>query len=547
MTEARSHRRDLVLATLLGAVLFLPGLGARDLWNPDEPRYAEIAREMREAGDLPHFVVPRLNGEIYAQKPPLLFWLMCLGAAIAGQLNETVVRLPLALSAALTLPLLLEIGRTWLTRRASWIAVGVFGTCVNVMLQARAAQIDMLLVLLVTLAMREWVRWLETSQRAHAWAGFAAAGLATLAKGPVGLLPPLLALATFLVVSGQRERLRDRGLWVGLLVWAAVVLAWLVPAALLGGASYRHSILFQQNFERFADPSGHLRPWYYYLQVLPITFFPWSFLVPSATVLGFRRLEGRRRRGFLFALCWVVVTLVFFSLSPGKRTVYMLTMYPGLALLISAGVDPLCDAPASDRRWLGIPLGLLALPLALGAVAALALPRFADRLPEIGVLGPDLAIRTALTVGALALGAAVALGLVAFRRPRAAFVALAAGSGIAGLLAALVLLPPFDAIKSARGLATVYRQRAGPDEPFGIFPRLDPPFLFYTERFATVLRSADELRAFAARPGRVWVFAEERFLRNVEPPVGLVEVARDADPRSGYVLLATRPLAPPGD
>ena len=112
---------------------------------------------------------------------------------------------------------------------------------------------------------------------------------------------------------------------------------------------------------------------------------------------------------------------------------------------------------------------------------------------------------------------------------------------------ALVVLPPFDPIKSARGLATIYRQRARADEPYGIFPRLDPPFVYYTERFATVLHSADELRAFAARPGPVWVFAEERFLRTITPPAGLVEVARDADPRSGYVLLTTRWLAPPGD
>jgi hypothetical protein len=93
----------------------------------------------------------------------------------------------------------------------------------------------------------------------------------------------------------------------------------------------------------------------------------------------------------------------------------------------------------------------------------------------------------------------------------------------------------------------VYLERAGPNEPYAIFPRLDPPFLFYTERRATILRTGEELRAFASRSGRAWVFAEERFLRALDPPVDLEEVARDADPRSGYVLLVTRPLAPTGD
>jgi 4-amino-4-deoxy-L-arabinose transferase-like glycosyltransferase len=539
-------RRDLLLTVVLGGVLFLPGLGAHDLWNPDEPRYVEVAREMREAPTLERFLVPRLNGEIYAQKPPLLFWLMCLGAAIVGRLDETVGRLPLALSALLTLPLVFDIGRIWLPRRAAWISVLVFGTCVNVMLQARTAQIDMLLVFLVTLAMRLWLSGLATGRRAPVLLGYAAAGLATLAKGPVGLVPPLLSLAAFLVATGQRARLRELRVGTGLLVWSAVVGAWLVPAVLLGGTTYGRTIVFQQNVERFADPAGHIQPWYYYLAVLPVTFFPWSALVPSAIVLGWKQLRDRERQGFLFALAWVVVTVAFFSLSSGKRTVYVLTMYPGLALILGSAIDRLAREVGSSRRWLGVPLAALTIPLGVAIPLALALRRFADRAPEITAVGPTLPARTAVVVAALAVGAALALGLAVMRRPVAACVAFAAGSGVAGLLVALVVLPSFDPIKSARGLATIYRQRAGPDEPYGIFPRLDPPFLYYTERFATVLRSGDELRAFAERPGPVWVFAEERFLRTIEPPPGLVEVARDADPRSGYVLLTTHRLAPPG-
>ncbi len=543
MSKRGWWRADTVLALLLGALVFLPGLGAHDLWNPDEPRYAEVAREMLATNTAAGYLVPHLNGEIYAQKPPLLFWLMCARAALAGGLDETTARLPLGLSAIFTLPLLLHIGRTLFDRRAAWLAVAVFASCVNLLLQARTAQIDMLLVCLVTLSMQQWVCWLETRRPGHAVAGFAAAGCATLAKGPVGLLPPLLALGAFLVVSRQRERLRDLSLGIGLVVWAAIVAAWLVPAVIVGGAGYARSILLQQNVERFVDPTGHLRPWYYYLEVLPFLFFPWFFFVPGAVALGLARLTGRERRGFLLALCWIVVTIVFFSLSPGKRTVYVLTMYPAMALVVGVAIGHLARSRAAERGWLTIPLTLLAIPLAVATAAALAPPRFTTRFPEIDVLGPALTRAVASTIFALALGAAIALGLAWARRPVAAFVALAAGSATAGLLAALVLLPPFDAIKSARGLANVYRSHALPDEPYGLYPRLDPPFLFYTQRFATVLRTGDELRAFAERPGRVWVFAEERFLRGVVPAPPLIEVARDRDPRSAYVLLTSRALA----
>ena len=547
MIGGRGHRRDLVLTLLLGALLYLPGLGARDLWNPDEPRYAEVAREMLEGGTLESFLVPHLNGEVYSQKPPLLFWLMCLGAAVSGKLSETVVRLPLALSALLTLPVLFDLARAWLSRRGAWLAVAVFGTCINLMLQARSAQIDMLLVLLVCLAMRSWVRWLDTGRRGHALAGFAFAGLATLAKGPVGLLPPILSLAVFLVVAGERRRLRELGLGAGLLVWAAVVGSWLAPAVVLGGEPYARSILFQQNLERYAVPTGHLQPWYYYLAVLPVTFVPWSVLLPTAVLLGWRWTRGPERRAFLFAISWIVTTILFFSLSPGKRTVYVLTMYPALALAIACAVDELARRATAARRWLGLPLALLAALAGALTIGALVLPRFASRWPEIDVLGPDLPWRAFLTTAALALGAWIALGLAAARRPIGAVVALAAGSGVAGLVLALVLLPPFDAVKSARGLARAYLDRASPDEPYAIFPRLDPPFLFYTGRRATVLRSSDDLRAFAARHERGWIFAEERFLRALDPQPDLIEIARDSDPRSGYVLLVTRPLAPAPD
>jgi 4-amino-4-deoxy-L-arabinose transferase-like glycosyltransferase len=543
----RDRVRDLALALGLGCALFLPGLGDHDLWNPDEPRYVEVAREMREAPTIEHLLVPRLNGEIYAQKPPLLFWLIALGAAIAGRLDETIGRLPLALSAVLALPLVLAIARTWLTRRAAWLSALVFGTCVNLMLQARAAQIDMLLVFLVALAMRLWLSGLESGKRAHVLLGYAAAGLATLAKGPAGLLPPLLSLVTFLLVSGQRQRLRELRLGSGLALWAAIVCAWLVPAVLVGGPAYGRTIVFQQNLGRYAEPQGHLQPWYYYLVVLPVTFFPWSVLLPSAVLLGCKRFRERERLALSFALSWVIVTVLFFSLSPGKRTVYVLTMYPGLALLVGAAIDHLGRDRGSSRRWLGIPLAVLALPLVAAVPLALALPRFANRAPEIAVVSDSLPMRAALTAAALALGATVGLALALARRPIAAFGALAAGSGVAGLLVALVVLPPFDPIKSARGLATIYRERAGPEEPYGMFPRLDPPFVYYTQRFATILRTPADLRAFAARAEPVWIFAEERYLRGVELPVGLIEVARDADPRSGFVLLTTRPLAPRDD
>jgi 4-amino-4-deoxy-L-arabinose transferase-like glycosyltransferase len=92
----RTLRRDLLVLTLLAALLYFPGLGRRDLWNPDEARYAQVAREMRQTGS---WALPHLNGQLYTQKPPLLFWSIAGFGILGGEIDETAARLPSVLAA----------------------------------------------------------------------------------------------------------------------------------------------------------------------------------------------------------------------------------------------------------------------------------------------------------------------------------------------------------------------------------------------------------------------------------------------------------------
>jgi 4-amino-4-deoxy-L-arabinose transferase-like glycosyltransferase len=254
------NRRDLVIILLLAALLFLPGIGQRDLWNPDEPRYAEVTREMLESGPL---MVPHLNGEIYAEKPPLLFWAIALAATVTGGLDEVAVRLPAALSAIGTVLLIYWLGLNLFDRRVAWLAALAFATCRKIMWQGQDGQIDMLLVFLVTLAVCCWVYGFKNRSPGYSYLFFLAAGLATLAKGPVGLLPPLLSIIAFLIVTGRKGEIGQVRIGRGMLIWVLVVLAWLIPAALTAGSDYLQTMVFKQNVTRFADPWHHFRPWYY--------------------------------------------------------------------------------------------------------------------------------------------------------------------------------------------------------------------------------------------------------------------------------------------
>lgn len=535
-----STRRDLLALALLGALLFLPGLGRRDLWNPDEARYAEVAREMRLAGS---WAIPRLNGEVYTQKPPLLFWAINLAAFLTGGVGETSTRIPVALAAIGSLLLVYRLGERLFSRRAGWIAALAFATCLRILWQGRFGQIDMLLGFFVTLAVWFWVRGTTEHRPGLYPLFFLSAGVATLAKGPVGLLPPLLSILAFLAVTRDREEVKRLRIPFGLLLWAAVVLAWLIPAGLAGGEEYLRQVVFKQNFTRYTNPWHHFQPWYYYLTVIPAEFFPWSFLLPTALVVGWRRLvrEGGSafsRQGFLFALCWMVVTVVFFSISPGKRTVYVVSMYPAMALMVGAALDRIAAGWPRDRGWLTWPLGLLA---GFSLLLVAAFPIAGRGRPEAEPLGGD---RLAWMITAAFLPLLLA-AVYAWWSARSGKILLAAGSLASGMAviavaAALVLLPRFDVVKSTRGLSRVLLEKMGPGEPYGIYPRLDATFVFYTQRYAVELNSEKKLREFVSRPGRVWLIIPRTRLKRLRQPLPLVEVARDFDLVDGYLLL-TRP------
>ncbi|HYN22020.1 MAG TPA: glycosyltransferase family 39 protein [Thermoanaerobaculia bacterium] len=521
-------RRDLAVLVLLGAVLFFPGLGRRDLWNPDEARYAEVAREMRDSGS---YAIPRLNGNVYTQKPPLLFWLIL--AFSWGEVGEISARIPSALSAIGATVLVFLLGERLFNRRAAWIAAGAFATCFKVLWQGRFGQIDMLLTFLVALGVWFWVRGYTEGRPGLYPLFFVATGLATLAKGPAGFLPPLLSILVFLAITKDWQELRRLRLWLGVLIWAAVVLAWLIPAGLAGGREYLDQIVLRQNVTRYADPWHHFQPWYYYLTVIPADFFPWSFLLPTALVAGWKRLRVGEHKGTLFALCWMLVTVVFFSLSPAKRTVYILTMYPAMALLVGAALDQL--AQSKSRRWVIWPLALLA---AVVLLATIALPLAGRGREEAIPLGGDRFIWQ-VTLALIPVLAGVLYALWQAWRgdiPRIA-VGLAGGMSVLALTAALFLIPKFDTVKSARALSRELLVRIKPGDTYGIYPRLDSTFLFYTRRFAVELDSREKLIEYASRPGRIWVLAQRDDLAKLDEPPPLEPVASDQDIREGYVLL----------
>jgi 4-amino-4-deoxy-L-arabinose transferase-like glycosyltransferase len=348
----------------------------RPLWPVDETRYAGVAWEMWLRGD---FLVPYLNGEPYSHKPPLLFWLIHLGWALFG-VNDWWPRLVAPLCALGSVPLLLKMERLLWGRSglSPWI---LFGT----LLFAAFITLTMMDLLLMLCAMAGMIGVLNLSGQKRIsgllWLG-AGIGLGVLAKGPVILLHVLPAA---LVAPWWAPELKGRlgrsyslyylDLLLGVLLGAAIALAWAVPAAWAGGETYREAIFWGQTAGRVADSFAHRAPWWYYLPLLPLILFPWFVIPRFWTGLGSIRKEQSTR----FLAAWLVLTLVVFSLVSGKQAKYLLPCLPGFALLAGRAL-----AQGRARGWDLIPpaLGLLAASAFLAAVRAspeaLRLPAWAS-------------------------------------------------------------------------------------------------------------------------------------------------------------------------
>ena len=331
------------------------------------------------------------------------------------------------------------------------------------------------------------------------------------------------------------KALRDLRVGRGLLIWAAVVAAWLVPAALSIGFDYFRGLVVDQSLKRYAMPTGHAHPWHYFLRSVPLDFLPMTVFLPSAA-LALRRLESEReRRHVLFLVVWCAVVVVFFSLSPGKRGIYTLSCVVPLALLCGLGLRELIVRGRSGGIVVSVSLLLVGVASLLVAV-----PVFVSRNPEVSSLDPRLPGLMVVAVGLLGLGVLVG-GIAAWRRQlRLVVPSVAVGMVAAVAFVMVVIAPIANPLKSARTLSAELATLAGRDEPYGIYPLPDAGFLFYSGRFDTPLNDEEELRRFVREPGRRWLLIERDELGSLEG-LDLVEVARDEDWEEGHVLLTTRP------
>ncbi len=525
-----NSRRAALFAGIL-VILFLSGALMRDLTYPDELRYAEVAREMLERG---RWVLPTLNYEVYPDKPPLFFWLLALSMGLLGA-TPLAALLPSMLAALGTGLLTYRIGHEIFDGETARLGFFVFMTFSIVLLMAQVVRMDMLLTLLTTAAVYWFVRAIRRRPGGAGmnvlW-GYVLIAMALLTKGPVGLLIPALTMLGFLALTGRTRKALSLRLDTGTLIVAALSLMWLFPATFEGGWAYLKEIIWTQNAGRVVDSFSHAKPFYYYLIISPVLFFPWSFYLMLYLDRSVRNGCARDGNAMMLLLCWALGPGIVFSLISGKMAIYLLPVTPALALLIARPLTLLARRPigAGASTLFKTAASLLALSCPALAIAMGAAPidiggplPLADRLPTIGVFA----------VGG-------ALVFLSVRRMPAHRTVMATGVLSVALMATLGLwmIPRSNGHLSLKPMAQTV-QALGNDTRRLAGYKTDLRYLsFYLHRPYRRLHSQRELAAHVEE-GSGLLLAESEDRRAVEQTVGhtLQEVARFRLKRKTYLLL----------
>jgi 4-amino-4-deoxy-L-arabinose transferase-like glycosyltransferase len=538
LIQAGPRWRALVLAA--AAALLLAGLGRLDADAPDEPRALQIAEELRSfehgaAG----LVVLHLNGEVYTQKPPLYYWLAALAGAPTGRVTEWAARLPSALAGICVVGLTLLLGTRLLGSGAGVLGAALLLSTWEFAYLARRVQFDVLLTAfeLAALASFWWLDRGMGSARRHQLVLHGALGLAVLTKGPVGFLIPALTIVAFLLWERRpRDIRRAFPLW-GLVLSLGPGLLWLAAATHLTPSGYAATAVGENVIGRFFSGTSHARPFWYYLWSFPVHFLPWTLAWPVVFLVGRRSIfapggDESQARAWRFLLAGIATSLAFFSVSAGKRSLYLLPVYPATALLCAdALLRWLSGRPRLPRAfWVGAGL-VLALLLALAAEAigaGLGRPFWldAERLAELRL--PYLLAFGCGLLGVALAGFAAGWLWVRNRVPAYVFPGLAAATVAAvELTVFLLLLPALEPTQTLRPTAEAAGQHTPADARIGVLGSrsLVGGLNYYGRRRVEVLRTPEDVERFFGEGGRALVLKRKK-LERLTVPVEIVHKAR---------------------
>ena len=466
-------RTDLLLLLAFCGFLFFYGLGAFGLLGADEPRYAQVAREMLDRSD---WITPTLQSKAWLEKPVLYYWEAMLAFRATGVSDEA-ARIPAAFDAALLIAAVYFFLRRF--RSGSELdGALITASCAGVIGFAHAAATDMPLAACFSIGLLGWYAWYESRQKIYLATFYMFMALGTLAKGPVA--PALAAVIILLFLAVKRDwQAIPRTLWIpGIVLYLALMLPWYIAVQLRNPQFFRVFIL-EHNLGRFSrDVYHHRQPFWFYLPVFLLAMMPWTIVFIMAVakrVAVFwtqsREADSSPRDSWpLFLFIWMLVPVLFFSASQSKLPGYILPAVPAGGLLVG---EYLASRRSEGRKFSLLFAAAHGMLCGLLIFAALSAASIAQTHHMQWGTGAYLSAAVAAT---FAFG--VAAALVSRAGPR--LLTRATAWAVVVSVAALIRLaaPVIDATQSARTLA----ERIQAASPLSAASQVIPLALYHVNR-----------------------------------------------------------------
>ncbi len=336
--EGKQFRFYFMLFLFAALPLFSLGLANHGLWTPDEPRVAEVGREMALNSN---WAVPTLDQKPFLEEPPLYYAAIGVVFKVLGTSSDKVVRIPSAIFAFGGVLALFFLGNMLSGPRTGFLSAFVMAASGEYFRVAHWVIVDSALTCFIVCALTFFLTAYLSPNKGRRFLFYVlcyfSCTLAFYAKGFIGVAIPGLAVLAFLIFDRNIKEVLKMHLWLGVAIFLAMTLPWFLSLYHQGGSEYLTVFLIHNHLERFAGGStGHHQPFYYYLTQFPGAFLPWSPLLVPVFFRSFRKprpFPGRLNKGLLFAQCWFIAGFLLLSVASTKRVLYLMPIFAPISLL----------------------------------------------------------------------------------------------------------------------------------------------------------------------------------------------------------------------
>ena len=509
MFSQKARKNEVLLILILISLcltLFFFRLGARPLWDIDEGMHAATSKEMIFSDD---WITPKFNGEPFYDKPIFHNWLVAIAFLIFG-FTEYAARLPAAVLGTGCVMVTYLLGRKMFSPNVGIMGAVILATSVEFIVLSRSVVHDISLVFFVTLALYLFYIGykFDRHRKSNLLLFYGALGFAVLSKGPVALALPAMIIGLYLLFERNLKFIRKMQIGWGIIIFLAVASPWYIFIS-LKNPDYAGYFLIEQNLGSFlSSDSRHPNPFYYYIPVLFGGFFPWSCFLPLALLYAARRKFENIHESTSFLVIWFSVIFIFFSIASSKLATYILPLFPAASLLVALCWQELMKASTAKIHQGFLISFFPVVVIFLAANIYLWVYPLVEMEYEAGIkLGQIYFFAIWLVIWLV-----LALLLLLRKKNHAFFISIV-GMTVSGmLLFLLMIVPSVNPYRSTKLLSQKYDQLLPAEEKMVFYRRIKDSALFYSNRRAQELKTAEQLKDYLASDQQVYAIATRKRL-----------------------------------